>query len=72
MMRGGFKLLWYLVLQPLAKTLGLRSLNALAACQKMLQIVLFGAADELLVPFIIDWMATNNTIPSIHDFYGYI
>jgi hypothetical protein len=80
MTRACFKVLWNVMLVDLGKMLGFRSIKALTACQRaydhhkawqMMQIVLFGTASELLVPYVQECIAQQLT-PSVHGFYTWL
>jgi hypothetical protein len=61
MVKGLFKLAWHVLLSDMAKLMGFRTDRTLAYCQKasnhhkawqMVLILLFGTADELLLPYV--------------------
>ena len=63
-----FKLMWDPVIEDLAKLLGFKSVKALTSCQKcsdhhkawqIIQILLFGTMDELLLPYVKSCIAAN-------------
>lgn len=74
-----FRLLWDVALVDLAKLLGFKSLKAQAACQnasdhhkswQILQIFLFGTADELLLSYVRH-CARHACHPSVQGYYGW-
>ena len=67
-----------MALSELAKLLHYNTIRAQVACKnandhhkawQMLEIFLYGTADELLVPFVRQCL-TNNMIPSVEKFYA--
>ena len=72
-----FQTVWDVALVDIAKILGFNSLKAQLACQKandhhkamqILEIFLYGTADELLVPFVRQCIAEGN-VPCVEKYY---
>ena len=80
MVKACFKLLWEVALSDLALLMGYKSIKAQVACKsasdhhkswQLLQIFLYGTADELITPYIL-YCKDNNSKPSLSNYYEWL